>query len=75
MAGGFTGNSGVLTVVPGAVNATNTTIAASPTSLSTGAGATTTITVTQEHANTNVIPGIAATDVVLAVTGTGNTLA
>ena len=74
VAAGFTGDSGVLTVVPGTVNPTNTTISANPASVSTDAGATSTITVTARDANSNIIPGIAATNVVLAATGSGNTL-
>jgi adhesin/invasin len=74
VANGFTGQSGLQTVVPGAVSAGNSTLSASPGSVSTDGGATSTLTVTAKDANNNVIPGIAAASVVLAATGTGNTL-
>ncbi len=59
-----------VTVTAGAVSATVSIIAAAPTSIPTG-GPVTTITVTVKDANANPISGAT---VVLAATGTGNTL-
>src|SRR4029077_4162183 len=59
-----------VTVVAGSVSATQSTVAASPTSIVMGS-ATSTITVTAKDANGNRISGAT---VVLAATGSGNTL-
>jgi hypothetical protein len=59
-----------VTVTAGAVSATQSTVAASPTSITAG-GSGSTITVTAKDANGNPISGAT---VVLASTGTGNTL-
>ncbi len=59
-----------VTVTPGAVSAANSSVDAAPASISADGG-TSTITVTARDANNNVIPGVA---VVLAATGSGNTL-
>src|SRR2546426_9001123 len=49
-------------------------VSMSPSSVAADGSSTTTITVTAKDANNNVISGIAAANVVLAATGTGNTL-
>ena len=60
-----------VTVTPGAISAALSTVAAAPGSIVAGT-ATSTITVTARDVNGNLIPGLS---VVLAATGTGNTLA
>jgi hypothetical protein len=59
-----------VTVNPGPISASQSTVSASPTSITAGSG-TSTITVTAKDANGNSISGAT---VVLAATGTGNTL-
>jgi adhesin/invasin len=59
-----------VTITPGAVSAAQSTVSAAPSSITAG-GAATTITVSARDANGNVVPGAT---VVLAASGTGNTL-
>ncbi len=64
---------GTVTVVPGPVASSQAQVTASPTEIAASfGGVTTTITVTAKDTFGNVIPGLA---VVLAATGSGNTLA
>ena len=56
------------------INATNSTISASPTNLTANGTTTSTITVTAKDNNNNPIAGIAAANVVVSSTGSGNTL-
>src|SRR5205814_242726 len=67
-------SSSVVTFTPGPVSAGNSTVSMSPSSVAADGSSTTTITVTAKDANNNVISGIAAANVVLTATGTGNTL-
>ena len=72
---GGAGGSGIVIVSyqwPGI--AANSTITASPSSLTADGTTTTTITVTAKDDNDNPISGIAAANVVVAATGSGNTL-
>ena len=57
------------------VSAANSMISASPSTLAADGSTKTTITVTAKDANNNVISGIAAVNVFVAATGSGNTLA
>lgn len=70
--GSFTDTTGVITVVPGPVSATNSTIGVTPSAIVASSGANPiTVTVTARDAAGNLISGKTAS---MAVTGTDNTI-
>ena len=72
---GGAGGSGIVIVsYVWPASAANSTISANPTSLTADGTTTTTITVTAMDGNNNPMSGIPAANIVVAATGTGNTL-